>query len=70
MEAATFLDRVWAAVRDKYRSEVSGGEEGVWSCPSPRPAAPHKGAALREGTDSWGLGGLCGGCLGDRKSVV
>lgn len=50
MEAATFLDRVWAAVRDKYRSEVSGGEEGVWSCPSPRPAAPHKGAASSPGT--------------------
>ena len=26
-DAPAFYDRVWAAIRDKYRSEVSGGRE-------------------------------------------
>ncbi|XP_017518947.2 glucosidase 2 subunit beta isoform X2 [Manis javanica] len=35
VEAATFLDRVWAAVRDKYRSEVLPTEPPSPSAPDP-----------------------------------
>lgn len=51
MDAATFHDRVWAAIRDKYQSEVSGGGEMTWSCtPLLRPLMPHKGTASNSGT--------------------
>lgn len=34
MDATAFHDRVWAAIRDKYQSEVSGGGEVMWSLPA------------------------------------
>lgn len=43
MDATTFHDRVWAAIRDKYQSEVSGGGEVMWSCtPAPPPDASQR----------------------------
>lgn len=35
IDSASFYDRVWAAVRDKYRSEVCGKRKGSGPIPNP-----------------------------------
>lgn len=39
-DATAFYDRVWAAIRDKYRSEVCGERKGSGSDPKPSQIPP------------------------------
>lgn len=36
-DTTSFYDRVWAAIRDKYRSEVCGERRGSGPAPAPTP---------------------------------
>lgn len=52
MDAAFFYDRVWAAIRDKYRSEVRRGR-GRDVVPAPAAPAPPLGASQRHCLQLW-----------------
>jgi hypothetical protein len=55
MDAASFYDRVWAAVRDKYRSEVCGGRGRDKALPLCCPHCFSKAFAVGTGTP-WAAG--------------